>query len=151
VPESYTTLRYYAIHAFRWVAADGSERYVRYQWVPLDGDRRLGARAARSRGRDFLQQELPQRLARGTANFTLEVQIAAPGDPVDDPAERWPTDRERIDAGTLELIEVDTEADQNALVFDPVRVTDGIELSDDPVLQFRPRAYSASVSRRLSG
>jgi catalase len=34
------------------------------------------------------------------------------------------------------------------LVFDPTRVTDGIELSDDPILRFRPRAYSVSVARR---
>jgi catalase len=149
VPESYTTLRYYGVHAFRWLAADGSSRYVRYEWIPLDGDRRLSAREARSRGRDFLQQELPQRLSRGGANFTLEVQIAWPDDPVDDPSQRWPADRERIDAGTLEIVSVDQGADQNALVFDPARVTDGIELTDDPVLQFRPQAYSDSASRRM--
>lgn len=149
VPRSYTTLRYYGIHAFRWVAADGSARYVRYEWVPLDGDLRLGTREARSRGPDFLQQELPQRLSRGTANFTLEIQIAGPQDPVDDPSKRWPADRERVDAGTLEIVEVDEGADQNALVFDPVNVTDGIELSNDPVLQFRPKAYSESISRRM--
>ena len=33
-------------------------------------------------------------------------------------------------------------------VFDPSRVTDGIECSDDPVLRFRPRAYSESIRRR---
>ena len=33
-------------------------------------------------------------------------------------------------------------------VFDPVRVTDGIELSEDPILQFRPKAYSVSIERR---
>ena len=34
------------------------------------------------------------------------------------------------------------------LVFDPVRVVDGIELSDDPILRFRPDAYAESVQRR---
>jgi catalase len=34
------------------------------------------------------------------------------------------------------------------LVFDPSRVSAGIELSEDPILRFRPRAYSASVARR---
>ena len=33
-------------------------------------------------------------------------------------------------------------------VFDPTRVVDGIELSDDPILRYRPGAYSESVSRR---
>jgi catalase len=149
VPESYATLRYYGIHAFRFVAADGSSRYVRYEWVPEAGDRRLGARAAKSRGRDFLQHEIRERLAKGPARFTLQLQIAAPDDPVDDPSKRWPAERERVAAGTLELVEVDEGADQNALVFDPGRITEGIELSNDPVLKFRPRAYSESASRRM--
>jgi catalase len=33
-------------------------------------------------------------------------------------------------------------------VFDPVRVTDGVELTDDPVLHFRPLAYTESADRR---
>ena len=36
----------------------------------------------------------------------------------------------------------------DVLVFDPTRVTDGIDLSDDQILRFRPRAYAASVTRR---
>jgi catalase len=150
VPKSYFSLRYYGVHAFRWVAADGSSRHVRWEWVPLDGDRRLGLREARSRGRDFLQHDVRQRLTRGSTRFTLELQLAEPGDPVDDPSQRWPPQRERIDAGTLEIAEVDADTDENSLVFDPGRVTEGIELSNDPVLQFRPQAYSESVSRRLS-
>jgi catalase len=124
---------------------------VRYEWVPADGDRRLGGREAKARGRDFLQQELRERLTRGPTRFTLQLQIAAPGDPVDDPSARWPSERERVDAATLEITEIDEAGDQGVLVFDPGRVTDGVELSEDPVLQFRPRAYDESVSRRTSG
>jgi catalase len=150
-PESYATLRFYGIHAFRFLAPDGEARYVRYEWVPAAGDRRLGGREAKARGHDFLQQELRERLSRGPVAFTLQLQIAAPGDPVDDPSARWPADRERVDAGTLEIIQVDEAGEEDVLVFDPGRVTDGIELSNDPVLQFRPKAYSESVSRRTSG
>jgi catalase len=150
VPESYATLAYYGIHAFRLAAADGSSRYVRYEWVPQEGDHRLRGREARSRSRDFLQDELRERLARGPVRFTLELQIAEPSDPVDDPSQRWPAERQRVDGGTLEITEVDDAADQNALVFDPARITDGIELSNDPVLNFRPRAYSESASRRMN-
>ena len=90
-----------------------------------------------------------RRLERGPARFTLELQIAEPGDAVEDPSSRWPAERERVDAGTLEVVEIDDETDQNTLVFDPARVIDGIELSADPVLQFRPKAYSESISRRM--
>ena len=34
------------------------------------------------------------------------------------------------------------------MVFDPTRVVDGIELSDDPILRYRPSAYAESVKRR---
>jgi catalase len=34
------------------------------------------------------------------------------------------------------------------VIFDPTRVTGGIECSDDPVLLFRSPAYRESVARR---
>ena len=57
-----------------------------------------------------------------------------------------------MNVGTLELdaIAPDPEADGGVVVLDPTRVTDGIELSGDPVLNYRAKAYSASVERRLS-
>jgi catalase len=64
----------------------------------------------------------------------------------------WPSERRRVTAGTLELTGLDTERETggDVLVFDPTRVTDGIELSDDPVLKFRAAAYGESVARRTS-
>jgi catalase len=149
--ESYATTTYYALHAFRFVDADGGSRYVRYTFVPEAGETRIGPREAKRRGRDYLQEDIRERVARGPVRFTLELQIAAPGDPVDDPSAAWPSERQRINAGTLELTELDTERerDGDVLVFDPTRVIDGIELSDDPVLRFRHDAYSESVSRRM--
>jgi catalase len=150
---SYATCTYYAIHAFRFVDGEGGSRYVRYTFLPETGDQRLGLREARSRGRDYLQQDIRARLARGPVRFTLQLQIAQAGDEVDDPTAVWPRDRERVSAGTLELTELETdrETDGDVLVFDPTRVTDGIELSDDPVLRFRPLAYDESVKRRTNG
>ena len=81
----------------------------------------------------------------------MELQVAGPGDKVDDPSAVWPDERERVNAGTLELTELETgrETGGDVLVFDPTRVTDGIELSDDPILNYRPPAYSVSVERRI--
>jgi len=151
-PESYATLRYYAIHAFKLIDANGGSRYARYTWIPESGDARISASQAKSRGRDYLQEDIRRRLEQGPVRFTLELQIAGPGDPVDDPAAKWPEGRERVQAGTLELTGLDAEREQGAdvLVFDPTRVTDGIECSDDPVLKFRPAAYAESVAQRTS-
>jgi catalase len=151
---SYARCRYYAVHAFRWVAADGTVTHVRLEWRPEAGEAHLSPLEARRRSRDYLQEDLSARLSGdGTVRFVLEAQIAAPGDPVDDPSEHWPADRRRIDAGTLVLdaVAADPEADGSPFVFDPMRLTDGIEATDDPVLRYRPDAYSESVARRTAG
>jgi catalase len=84
--------------------------------------------------------------------FSVQIQIADPGDPVDDPSAPWPRIRRRVTVGTLSVTGPDNERDQgdDVLVFDPSRVTDGIECSDDPVLAFRPLAYSESVRQRMA-
>ena len=68
----------------------------------------------------------------------------------DPPTVTWPDERERVEVGRLVLDGPETERERGGdiLVFDPTRVTDGIEVSDDPILLFRPRAYSVSVERR---
>jgi catalase len=149
-PESYATCAYNAIHAFRWIDAGGGSRFVRYRFEPEAGERTLSGEDARARGRDYLQEEI---LARGESAFRLLVAIAGEDDPVDDPTAAWPEHRERVDVGRLVLTGPETgrERDGDILVFDPTRMIDGIELSDDPILRFRPRAYSVSVARRTAG
>lgn len=149
-PASYALIPYYGLHAFKWIADDGSERFVRYTWRPLQGGAGIAPWEARRRGADYPHEELRRRLDRGPVRFALEVQVATPGDPTDDPSAAWPKGRRRVEAGTLEVSGLETEREKgdDVLVFDPTRVTDGIELSDDPVLRFRSTAYSASVARR---
>lgn len=151
-PRSYATIPYYAIHAFRWVDAGGGERYVRYTLLPERTEPRLKPWEARRRDREYLQQEIRERVAEGPVRFTLEVQIATPGDPVNDPSRAWPKGRRRVTVGAFEITAPETEREtgDDVLVFDPTRVTDGIELSDDPVLRFRRDAYSESVARRTA-
>jgi catalase len=152
-PLSYASARYYAIHAFKWIDAEGGERYVRYRWLPELGVQSLSNEDARARGRDYLQEDLRERLAKAPIRFGLELLIAAGGDKVDDPTSVWPeAEREKVNAGTLELTALETlrEKDGDVLVFDPNRVTDGIEVSEDPILKFRSPAYSVSVERRTS-
>lgn len=149
-PVSYATIPYYGLHAYRWIDADGGERHVRYILTPAAGTHRLSVRRARSRPDDYLQQDIRNRLTVGPLVFELEVQIAAAGDSTTDPSAGWPGQRQRVTVGTLAITGPDTEREQgdDVLVFDPSRVTDGIECSDDPVLRFRPSAYSESVRRR---
>jgi catalase len=151
-PPSYAAIAYHAQHAFKWIDPDGGERFVRYTWQPEASEPKISLKEARARGRDYLREDLDRRLSSGPIRFTLEVQLAAAGDPTDDPSRAWPETRRRVRVGELELtgLETDRETGGDVLVFDPTRVTDGIECSDDPVLLFRPKAYSESVARRTS-
>ncbi|HEX8976445.1 MAG TPA: catalase family peroxidase [Solirubrobacteraceae bacterium] len=150
-PAGYETIPYYGLHAFRWLDAAGGSRFVRYELRPAAGVKRLTPWAARRRPRDYLQTGILARLASGPVEFSLRVQIADPTDPVDDPSAAWPRRRRRVTVGTLLITGPDDERDRgdDVLVFDPTRVTDGIECSDDPVLAFRPQAYSESVRQRM--
>lgn len=152
-PGSYAAIPYYGLHAFKWIDAAGGARFVRYTLRPAERAARLPPWAARRGGADYLQRDLRERVAAGPILFSLEVQVAEPGDPVDDPSAAWPKQRRRVTVGTLKITGLDTEREQgdDVLVFDPSRVTDGVECSDDPVLGFRPGAYSESVKRRTSG
>lgn len=151
-PESYASVPYFGVHAYKWIDAHGGERHVRYRWEPEERQPRLSKAEANSRGPNYLHEELRARLRDDPVQFSLCLQVAAEGDPVDDPAAVWPEERETVIAGTLQVTAPETEHEKsNVLVFDPVRVTDGIETSKDPILLFRSPAYSVSVERRTAG
>jgi catalase len=146
-PHSYAEVTYYPIHAYKWIAADGTESWVRYRLTPQGGrDQRP---SGDFQGRDRLREEILARLAEHPVRYTLEVQVAGRGEDPHDPMSVWKG--ERFDAGTIEVTGPDPAREQGGevVVFDPTRVTDGIELSDDPILRYRPAADSASVGRRV--
>lgn len=149
IPASYATVEYHGLHAFRWIAADGSARFVRYHLIPAAGVEHLARPASRNKDRDFLTDELNTRLGNGPVRFDFRVQIAGPNDSTVDSSAPWRSD-DTVSVGTIEITGLDTEREHGGdiVVFDPMRVTDGIEPSEDPVLHFRTLAYSASVKLR---
>jgi catalase len=146
-PYSYAEVAYFPIHAYKWIAADGTESWVRYRFTPQSG--REQRTPGEFKGRDRLREEILARLAAHPVRYTLDVQVAGPKDDPHDPMSVW--NSEFFDAGTIEVTGPDPDREQNGevVVFDPTRVVDGIELSDDPILRYRSGAYSASVSRRV--
>lgn len=153
VPGSYAQTGYYGVSAFRFVAADGSSRFGRYHWDPEAGEAWLSPEDALKRDPDFLREELAGRLSRGPIFFQLTLQLAAKDDPTDDATVLWPADRAVMQLGRLQVNSVSStsEADERRLVFDPARLTNGIELSADPILLARSEAYSVSFDRRSKG
>lgn len=149
-PRSYAEVSYFPIHAYQWIAADGSTSWVRYTLASTatKADRPPGEFS----GRDRLFEEIAARLGQAPVRVKLMVQVAGPDDDPHDPTSVWGKQARTFDAGTIEVTGPDParEQDGEVVVFDPTRVVDGIELSDDPILRYRPAAYSESVARRLA-
>jgi catalase len=78
------------------------------------------------------------------------VQLAAEGDVVDNATAVWPDDRPTVELGILSLTKLvaDNDAAQRPLAFDPLHLVDGIEPSDDPLLEIRSATYAVSRRRR---
>lgn len=146
-PASFANCTFNGLHAFRMRAPDGAERFVRYRWVPEAGAATLTEEKTRELGRTYLREDLERRLSSSTVRFDLELQLAEEGDDPDDPTTAWPEERTRIKVGRLTITEF-TGDDCHSLIFDPGRLTDGIERSDDPILHARSPAYSVSFARR---
>jgi catalase len=148
-PDSFADEQYYGIDAFVFVAKGGRKQAVRYQMVPEKVVHLAPADAAK-KAPDFLVDDLPKRIAKKPVVFHLKAQLAAPGDQTKDPSQHWPDTRKVVELGvlTLDKAVADSLAAQKKLLFMPTQLTDGIELSDDPLPVVRAGAYTVSFSRR---
>jgi catalase len=77
------------------------------------------------------------------------ISAADDQDIVDDATIHWPSDRPLVHFGTIELMAKasDDEAHRR-IIFDPIPRVDGIEPSDDPLLELRAAIYLLSGRRR---
>jgi catalase len=147
-PASFAEQGYYGIDTFVFVNAAGKRQSVRYEMMP-ERTVHLAAADAAKMAPNFLMDELPERLKRGPVVFYLS-QLAAPGDPTTDPTKPWPEDRNVVELGKLTINKTvaDSAEVQKTLLFLPGLLTDGIEASDDPLIDVRNGAYAESFSRR---
>lgn len=150
-PDSFANENYFGINAFIFTNAAGDRQAVRYQMLP-ETLVHLTPEEAAAKAPSFLAEELAERLKGGPVTFHLKAQLAAPGDPTNDPTKAWPEDRELVELGvvTIEKIAADSAAAEKELLFLPGQVTDGIEPSDDPMIGVRDGAYAESFARRSS-
>jgi catalase len=148
-PDSFADEEYHGIDAFVLVSQAGQRRAVRYLVTP-ERVVHLDPADAAKRAPDFLMAELPERLKQRPVTFSLKVQLAAAGDSTKDPTQPWPDDRKVVELGTLTIDKAPADSAQaeKPLLFLPGQLTDGIEPSDDPLIDVRDGAYPVSFSRR---
>jgi catalase len=148
-PDSYADEVYYGVNAFVLVNKAGARQAVRYELVP-ERAVHLAAADAAKKAPDFLTDELLERLKHGPVTFHLKAQLAAAGDPTNDATRPWPDNRKVVELGqlTIDRAVPDSAEAQRKLLFLPGQLTDGIEQSDDPLIDVRNGAYAESFSRR---
>jgi len=141
--QSWGSQSYYALNAFKFIAEDGKETYVRYQMRPDVGHLTLTAEEAKAKGPDYLREEIAERVKKGPVGFKLVAQIAEDGDVTDDITAEWPEGRSIVELGSIKMERLDenSEKDQKHAIMDPIPRVDGIEPSADPILEFRAALY----------
>ena len=149
-PASFAKEAYFGVTALRFINKDGVMRHGRYRITPDAGIEHLDQAAAKGKDPNYLFDEIRSRLSSGPVRFRVQVQIAGDRDIVDDATVHWPADRPLIDFGAIALTaEVpNNQPEQQHIIFDPIPRVDGIEPSDDPLLELRAALYLISGRRR---
>jgi catalase len=149
-PSSFAREAYFGVTAMRFINKDGVSRYGRYRIVPEAGVDHLTNAAVAAKSANFLFDELAERIAKGPIKFRIVAQLANDGDVVKDATVHWPEDRTLFELGTIALTApVANDAhEQQSTIFDPIPRVDGIEASDDPLLELRAAVYLISGRRR---
>lgn len=86
MPESYATLPYYGVNAFKFTNAKGKAVYGRYQFVPVASSHFLSKEQEAAAGPQFLIDEIGQRTRKAPVQFKLMLQLAERGDDLHDPS-----------------------------------------------------------------
>ncbi|WP_304442365.1 catalase family peroxidase [Mycobacterium sp. E2989] len=137
---------FHGLNAFLFTNGAGATVPVRWAAVP----QQAAGVPAPSPGKDYLFDDLIRALAQRPLSWRLLLTIGEPGDPTHDATKPWPASRRTVDAGTITITAVQTEAPGNArdINFDPLVLPDGIAASDDPLLAARSAVYARSFTRR---
>ena len=149
-PSSFAKETYFGVTAMRFINQEGAGRYGRYRILPDAGVEHLDPEVTKDKGPNFLFDELTERIAAGPISFQVFAQLANDGDEVNDATVHWPEDRPLTRLGQIVLTDpaADDAQDQKKIIFDPIPRVDGIEPSDDPLLELRAAIYLISGRRR---
>jgi catalase len=149
-PSSFARLTYFSMSAYKFTNSSKNSRFGKYQIVPAAGNEFLDPSVAKSKGPNYLFDELKERIARGPIEFRVMVQIANDGDVTNDATVHWPADRKVMELGKIALNKPvpNDAAEQKQIIFDTIPRVTGIDPSADPLLELRASVYLMSGRRR---
>jgi catalase len=148
--KSFENLDFFGNNAVIFVDAAGNKHPGRYQIIPVSGVVKLDSATAAKKKPDYMFDDLEAAVAKGPVKYTIYAQLANPGDQTNDGSVVWPSDRKRVKLGTLSVTKIAPNSDelQKTLAFNPIILTNGITLSDDPLPVLRSSVYALSVAHR---
>jgi catalase len=162
IPANYRQMQGSGVNTYKWVNADGVGVLVKYHWEPLQGIKNLTqAEAQEIQGKNFnhATQDLYEAIERGDfPQWELNVQIMEDGehpeldfDPLDD-TKLWPQDQfpwQPVGKMTLNRNPVNFFAEVEQSAFGTGVLVDGLDFSDDKMLQGRTFSYSDTQRYRV--
>ncbi|RKR08953.1 catalase [Flavobacterium sp. 90] len=146
---SFGTISYYGVNSYKFTNVKGESKFIRYQFIPEDGEQFLNKEQIAKSSPDYLYDEIKNHLKNKPVKFKLYAQIAKTEDNIANPSIAWPETRERILLGTITITKIgkNTPDADKQLHFIPNNVTEGIETAD-PMLEDRSKAYPISIKER---
>ncbi|WP_394211841.1 catalase [Enterovibrio calviensis] len=141
----YEDISYNSVNSFYLVNDQGEKVAFRFAFVPTSKHD-----ISVETGSDFYFENLQKSLESGEVSWNMVVTIANPQDMVDDAAKRWEGEHVTFNAARLVIESITPEGKCEDITFDPTMLSDGIEPSNDPLLQTRSSSYAVGLGRRLS-
>jgi len=162
IPANYRQMQGSGVNTYKWVNEEGKGVLVKYHWEPKQGIKNLTqkeAEAIQAKNFNHATQDLYDAIERGDyPEWELSVQIMEDGehpeldfDPLDD-TKLWPNDQfPWLPVGRMVLDrnpeDYFNEVEQSA--FGTGVLVDGLEFSDDKMLQGRTFSYSDTQRHRV--
>ena len=162
IPANYRLMQGSGVNTYKWVNREGEATLVKYHWEPRQGIKNLTqAQAQEIQGKNFnhATQDLFDHIARGEfPEWELCIQIMSDGDhpeldfdPLDD-TKIWPTDQfPFLPVGRMVLNKNPENyfAEVEQAAFGTGVLVDGLDFSDDKMLQGRTFSYSDTQRHRV--
>ncbi|MCC9166619.1 catalase [Pontibacter harenae] len=163
IPANYRQMQGSGVNTYKWVNADGEAVLVKYHWEPIkQGIRNLTQKEAQeiqAKNFNHATQDLYEAIERGDyPEWELNVQIMSDDehpeldfDPLDD-TKLWPQDQfpfMPIGKMTLNRNPEDYFNEVELSAFGTGVLVDGLEFSDDKMLQGRTFSYSDTQRYRV--
>jgi len=162
IPANYRQMQGSGVHAYRWINAEGKAVLVKYHWEPVQGIRNLTQKEAdeiQKLSHDHATRDLYQAIEEGNyPEWELFVQILEDHDHPEfdfdplDPTKLWYKDQvpwHKVGKMVLNRNPENYFAEVEQVAFGTGVLVDGLDFSDDKLLQGRTFSYSDTQRHRV--